>query len=70
MTPDATRAARYVIPSLYGVALLVGIFVGQFVIIAIIGALVTSILYSGIARANSGSGRGRQRNRNRKRNRP
>jgi len=67
MTPEQTRAARYVIPALYGVALVVGIIIGHFVIVAIVGAVVVSILYSGIARANAGPGRDRQRNRNRNR---
>jgi hypothetical protein len=69
VTPETRRFARYVLPPLYGVALIVGIFVHQFVIIAVVGAVVLGILYAGIARGGGGPGRDRGRNRNRNRNR-
>lgn len=70
MTPEQRRAALYVIPALYGVALVAGIFAHAFVPVAVIGAMVTAVLYGGVARAsNSGPGRDRGRNRNRNRNR-
>jgi hypothetical protein len=69
MSPEQRRAALYLIPALYGVALVIGIFAHAFVPIAVIGALVTSVLYGAVARASAGPGRGRNRNRNRNRNR-
>jgi hypothetical protein len=69
MTPEQRRSALYVLPALYGIALVVGIIAGAFVIVAVVGAVVLSILYGGIARASAGNGRGRDRQRNRNRNR-
>jgi hypothetical protein len=66
MNPETRRFALYVLPPLYGVACLVGILVHEFVIIAVVGAVVLSILYTGLARATGGPGRDRQRNRNRR----
>jgi hypothetical protein len=67
VTPEQRRFARYVLPPLYGVALLAGVLTHHFVIVAIIGALVFSILYTGISRGGGGPGRNRNRNRNRNR---
>lgn len=68
MTPETRRGLLYVLPLLYAVAIVVGIIAKAFVIVAVVGAVVLSILYTGIARAsNAGSGRNRQRNRNRNR---
>jgi uncharacterized membrane protein len=69
VTPETRRLARYVLPALYGVALIVGIIANAFVIVAVAGAVVLSILYTGIARASGGPGRGRDRQRNRDRDR-
>jgi hypothetical protein len=69
MTPEQRRTALYVIPAFYGLALVISIFAGGFVWVAIIGAVVCSILYSAVARASRQSGEGRQRNRNRNRDR-
>jgi hypothetical protein len=69
MTPEQRRSALYVLPALYGIALVVGIIAGAFVIVAVVGAVVLSILYGGIARASNAPGRGRDRQRNRNRNR-
>jgi hypothetical protein len=69
MTPETRRMARYVLPSLYGIALIVGIIAGGFVWVAVVGAVVLSILYTAIARGGGGGGRDRQRNRNRDRSR-
>ncbi len=69
MTPEQRRTAYYVIPALYGLALVISIFTGGFVWVAVIGAVVTSILYSAVARASRQPGQGRQRNRNRNRDR-
>jgi hypothetical protein len=66
MNPETRRFLRYVLPPLYGVALLAGVLTHSFVIIAIIGALVLSIVYTGL-RGGAGPGTGRQRNRNRNR---
>ena len=67
MNSELTRFVRYVLPPLYGVACLVGILAHAFVIVAVVGAVVLSIVYTGVARANAGPGRDRQRNRNRNR---
>ena len=69
MTPETRRMARYVLPSLYGIALIVGIIAKAFVIVAIVGAVVLAILYTAIARGGGGAGGGRDRQRNRNRNR-
>ena len=69
MNPETRRFARYVLPPLYGVALIVGIIAHGFVIVAVVGALVLSILYTAIARGGGGGGTGRDRQRNRNRNR-
>ena len=69
MTPENRRAARYAIPLLYALALVVGIFAHAFVIVAIVGAVVTSILYTAVARGGAGTGTGRDRQRNRNRGR-
>jgi hypothetical protein len=70
MTPEQRRAALYALPALYGVALIVGLIVGEFVWFAVIGALLLGIGYSVVYRASTpqpGQGRDRQRNRNRQR---
>jgi hypothetical protein len=67
MTPEQRRSARVALPPLYGVALLVGLFSHHFVIVAVIGALVFSILWTALSRGGGGPGRDRQRNRNRNR---
>jgi hypothetical protein len=55
--------------SLYVVALVIGIFAGHFVWIAIIGAIVLSMVYTALRGGGLAGGAGRQRNRNRNRNR-
>ena len=68
MTPEQRRSALYVLPALYGVALIVGLIVGEFVWFAVIGALLLAIGYSAVYRASTPPpGQGRQRNRNRQR---
>jgi hypothetical protein len=69
MTPETRRTARYVLPPLYGVALIIGIFAHAFVIVAVVGAVVLSILYTAVARGGGGPGTGRDRQRNRNRGR-
>jgi hypothetical protein len=69
MSPENRRFARYVLPPFYGVALLIGVLVHQFVIIAIAGAIVFGVLWTAVARGGGGPGRDRGRQRNRNRNR-
>ena len=69
MTPETRRRARVAIPSLFGLACVIGIIIGHFLIVLIIAAVVSSILYTLVARGGPGPGEGRQRNRNRNRNR-
>jgi hypothetical protein len=69
MNPETRRRARNVIPALFGVACIVGVIVHEFVIVAAVAAVVSSILYTAFARGGPGPGEGRQRNRNRNRNR-
>jgi hypothetical protein len=51
------------------VALIIGIFAHAFVIVAVVGAVVLSILYTAVARGGGGPGTGRDRQRNRNRGR-
>ena len=68
MTPETRRRVRLAIPPLFGLACVVGIIVHEFVIVAIVAAVVSSFLYTLVARGGPGPGQGRQRNRNRNRN--
>jgi hypothetical protein len=68
MSPETRKRARVVIPSLFGLACVVGIIVHAFVPIAIIAAVLSSLAYTLVARGGPPSGEGRQRNRNRNRN--
>ncbi len=70
MSPETRRFVLYVVPALWGVAMVVSLIVDHakaFVWVAVIGAVDVSIMYSGVARAGGrGAGRDRQRNRNRR----
>jgi hypothetical protein len=68
MSPEQRRRLRFAIPPLFGLACVVGIIVHEFVIVAIVAAVVSSVLYTLVAKGGPGPGQGRQRNRNRNRN--
>ena len=69
MTPETRRRVRLAIPPLFGLACVVGIIVHAFVPVAIIAAVVSSLIYTLVARGGPGPGEGRHRNRNRNRDR-
>jgi hypothetical protein len=55
--------------TLYAAAVLASIWAGGLVWVAIIGAILLSVVYTSVRTGRAGAGVGRQRNRNRNRNR-
>ena len=66
MNAELRRTTLFVLPPLYGIAVLASVFAGGLVYVAIIGALLLSLFYTAIIRGGRGAG-GRNRNRNRNR---
>jgi len=56
MSSQLRWKVRYAIPPLFGLACLVGVLVNQFVIVAIVAAVVSSVLYTVMSIGDSGSG--------------
>jgi hypothetical protein len=65
---NATTRARSAIAGLYGLAVVISIFTGGFIWVAIVGAILAGFAYRFAAGAPApGTGRNRQRNRQRNR---
>lgn len=71
MSLSNPNVARGAVSSLYAAAILISIFAGGLVPVLIVGAIVSAIAYTAIARSARGASvdGGRQRNRNRNRDR-